>query len=124
MNKSVYWVLELSIKPGALPAFTELMTTMVAATRANEPGTLIYDWTLGEEGRCCHIVEWYVDSAAVITHLQTFGEKYAGRFMELVEPRRIAIYGRPDAQVREALSDLGPVYFEPFGGFARLNHGC
>jgi quinol monooxygenase YgiN len=123
MSESVYWLLELSIKPGALPGFADLMTEMVGATQANEPGMLIYDWTLGDEGRCCHILEWYVDCAAVMTHLRTFDEQYAGRFMKLVEPKRIVLYGKPDPAVKEALADLGPVYMEPFGGFARQSAG-
>ena len=119
MSESVYWLLELSVKPGALASFTELMKEMVAVTQASEPGTLDYEWTLGDGGRRCHILERYTDSTAVMKHLGTFEEKYAGRFMELVEPMRIVVYGSPDARVKEALADLAPVYMEPFGGFAR-----
>jgi quinol monooxygenase YgiN len=119
MSKVVYWVLELSIRPGALPDLEDLMKEMVAATAVNEPGTLNYEWTVAENGRVCHIFERYADSAAVMVHLATFGEKFADRFMNLVEPTRIVIYGNPDEQVKGALADLDPLMMAPIGGFSR-----
>jgi quinol monooxygenase YgiN len=119
MSKTVYWVLELSVRPGALPDLKDLMKEMVAATAGNEPGTLNYEWTLDEEGRACHIFERYADSSAVMAHLATFGEKFSDRFMSLVEPTRIVLYGNPDEQVKGALADLNPVVMTPIGGFSR-----
>jgi hypothetical protein len=92
---------------------------MVAATEASEPGTLGYEWSTSSDGRVCHIYERYADSAAVMIHLTTFGEKYASRFGQVLEPVRTVVYGSPNAAVREALADLSPIYMQPAAGFSR-----
>ena len=71
------------------------------------------------DGKRCHIFERYVDSAAVLTHLGTFGERFAGRFLELLKPARFVVYGSPSAAVRDALAGFSPVYMQPLGGFSR-----
>lgn len=92
---------------------------MVSAPRANEPGTLSYEWSVSADGRTCHIYERYTGSAAVMTHLQAFGSRFAGRFLEILRPVRFLVFGAPDAAVREALADFAPVYMQPVGGFTR-----
>jgi hypothetical protein len=54
-----------------------------------------------------------------MTHLTTFDEKYAGRFLEVVQPLRVVVYGSPSAAVKAALADLSPLYLEPAAGFSR-----
>ncbi len=119
MSENVYWLLEVTIKPGELDNFKALMKEMVEATQANEPNTLNYEWTISEDSQSCHIYERYADSAATMTHLGAFGEKFAERFMAAVDPTRIVVYGTPNNEVKEALSGFGPIFMAPFGGFAR-----
>ena len=71
------------------------------------------------DGTVCHISERYVDSAAVLTHLATFGEKFANRFMEVLKPTRLFVYGSPNAAVKEALAGFNPVYMESVGSISR-----
>jgi len=119
MTDNVYWLLEVTIKPGEFDNFKALMKEMVEATQANEPDTLNYEWTITEDSQSCHIYERYADSAATMTHLGSFGAKFAERFMAAAEPTRIVVYGAPNNEVKEALSGFGAVFMEPFGGFAR-----
>ncbi len=56
-----FWVVELSIKPGELGNFRALMSEMVVAIAANEPGTLNYELFMSEDGSTCHIYERYAD---------------------------------------------------------------
>ncbi len=119
MSDQVYWNLELAIKPGELDKFKALMNEMVEATKTNEPGTLNYEWSITEDGESCHIYERYADSASVMTHLGTFGEKFADRFTAVLEPKRLMVYGHPSDEVKEALSGFGAVFLSPIGGFAR-----
>ena len=119
MSKQVYWILELEIVEGKSDVLRDLATEMVSATRENEPGALHYDWSLSEDGRQCHIFEHYADSAAVMTHLATFQQKYAARFLEILKPTRFVIYGSPDPAVREALSPFQPDYMASVDGFSR-----
>ena len=119
MSEQVYLVIELAIKPGELDHFKELMTEMVDNTQTNEPNTLNYEWSISDDDKSCHLYERYADSAATITHLTAFGEKFGHRIMAIVEVTRFVVYGNPNSDVKEALSGFGAVFMSPIGGFAR-----
>lgn len=119
MSEDKDWLLKVSIKPGQLDTFKSVMAEMVAATEANEPDTLNYEWFISEDQQTCHIYERYVDSAATMIHFATFGEKFAERILATVEPTRFVVYGNPDETVRGALAGFGAVHMEEIGGFAR-----
>jgi quinol monooxygenase YgiN len=95
------------------------MGDMVEATQKNEPGTLNYEWAISDDRQVCHVYERYRDSAAVMTHLESFGAKFAVRLMEAVTPARLVVYGTPSAQLKDGLAGLDPVYMAPLGGFRR-----
>ena len=119
MSELVSWMLELEIKEGRESDVRNLAAEMVSATKANEPATLDYEWSISADGKQCHIFERYVDSAAVMTHAGTFGEKYAARFLEILKPVRMVVYGSPSAAVRDAVADFQPVYMQSLSGFSR-----
>lgn len=119
MSNVVHWVLELNIKEGEFENFEALMAEMVEATQANEPGTTGYEWYVSEDRKTCHICERYVDSAATLTHLESFGQNFAERFMAVLEPTRLMVYGNPSSEAREALAGLGAIHMGQIAGFAR-----
>ena len=119
MSSQVSWMLELDVQVGRETDFPALMAEMVSTTEANEPGTLDYEWSTSGDGKRCHIYERYLDSAAVLTHLGTFGQSFAGRFLEVLQPVRMVVYGSPSPAVKDALAGLKPVYMEPVAGFSR-----
>jgi len=92
---------------------------MVPATKANEPGAEIYEWFLSEDGNELHIYERYVDSAATMVHLGTFGSTYMQRFLDCCSPTRLHVYGEPSNDVKGVLNGFGAVYCGSFGGFSR-----
>ena len=118
MGTQVSWLLEVAVKPGQLDTFRALMQEMVASTRA-EPGALSYAWFVSDDGVVVHLYERYADSAATLTHVGTFGEKFAGRFLAAVDPTRFTVMGSPSDEVQAALSGFGPTCLRPFGGFVR-----
>ena len=119
MNSNVYWMLELEVQPGRDNDFRALMKEMVSATQANESGTLNYEWSTSADGKVCHIYERYLDSAATLTHLRTFGEKFAARFLQVLKPVRFVVYGSPSPAVKDALAGFSPIYMQAVGGFSR-----
>lgn len=119
MSDGVHWVLELNVKDGRVDDFKSLAAEMVAATQANEPGTLIYEYFLSADEKAVNIYERYVDSAATLVHLGTFGEKFAERFLDILEPTRFTVYGNPNAEVRGVLDGFGAQYMGEVVGFAR-----
>src|SRR5688500_9481930 len=102
METQVSWLLEVAVKPGQRDAFRALMQEMVEATRA-EPGTLGYEWFVSDDGGVVHLSERYADSAAILAHLGTFGEKFAGRFLAAVDPTRFTVMGSPSDEAKAAL---------------------
>ena len=119
MNGNVAWMLELTIQPGRSDHFRALMTEMVAATKANEPGTLAYEWNTSADGTVCHLYERYVDSAAALIHAGTFGAKFASRFLDIMKPTRLVVYGSPSAELKAGLAGFGPIFLGPADGFSR-----
>ena len=119
MSDTVHWLLALNIKEGELDNFRALVTEMVDATKANEPGTLNYEWFVSDDEKTCHIYERYADSAATMAHLATFGQDFAERFMAVLEPVQFVVYGNPNDEVRAALVAFGAVHMSQFAGFAR-----
>jgi len=119
MTENVYWVIELAVSPGCYEDLKTLNAELIEATRKNEPGMLDNHWAISDDRQVCHVYERYQDSAAVMTHLESFGPNFAVRLMEAVKPARLVVYGTPSAQVKEALAGLSPVYMAPFGGFRR-----
>jgi quinol monooxygenase YgiN len=112
----VAWVLELAVNPGQFDAVWALMEEMVASTR-DEPGALGYAWFVGEENRTVALYERYADSAAVLDHLATFGERFAPRFLAAMAPSRLTVFGDPSEEARQALAGFNPTYLGFLGGF-------
>ena len=118
MKEHVSWVIELAVKPGQLDSFKELMEEMVAGT-SSEPQTLNYEWYISDDDGTVHIFEKYADSEAMITHVNGFMGKWAGRFLECVDPTRFTVYGDTSEAARELLDPFGATYLATWGGFAR-----
>ncbi len=118
MKEHVSWVIELAVKPGQLDSFKELMEEMVAGT-STEAKTLNYEWYISGDDGTVHIFEKYASSEAMVTHVTGFMEKWAGRFMECVDPTRFMVYGDPSEAARELLAAFGPTHLAAWGGFAR-----
>ena len=119
MNNNVILMAEFSIKSGELDNFKALVKEMVEATQANEPDTIIYEIFISEDGKSCQIMERYVDSAAAMTHLGNFGEKFGDRPWAFLEPKGFKVCANPSNELREAVSRVGAMILTPVGGFAR-----
>ncbi len=118
MSDAVSWVLMVNVKDGQLDVFRALMDEMVAATQA-EPGTIMYEWFVSDDGGTVHVYERYADSDATLAHLGSFGANYAERFFAAADATGFYVYGNPSAAAREALAGVGAEFLGPFGGFAR-----
>jgi quinol monooxygenase YgiN len=119
MSHHVAWMLHMTVAPGRQAELQALLDEMVAATLANEPGTLEYEWSLSADGTECHLWERYADSEAALIHMGSFVANYAERFYALLTTTAFHLYGSPNAEVREGLGAFGAVIMRPLGGFRR-----
>lgn len=106
------------MNPGRLDDFKQLVAEAVANT-VKEPHTLAYQYSLSPDQKSIDIVERYVDSNAVVTHVNGFKEKFGKRFGEDVTGTRFAVYGPVSAEAKEALTGFNAVYMSPIDGFVR-----
>ena len=118
-TNEVAWLFELELKPGCREQFDALMPEMLEATRSNEPGCLAYQFFASEDGTVIQAYERYVDSDAALAHMAGFGQKFASRFMELVNPRSFTVLGSPNDQLMDAIRPIGAVVHSPVDGFSK-----
>ena len=117
-SSPVFYNLQLTIKDGQQQAFAALMAEMVAATKM-ESGTMVYEWYLGADGKTVHIHELFADTAAYKAHSANFGQKFAARFLPMLDITGLTAYGNSDAEARGLMAKNKPVFFEAIGGFRR-----
>jgi quinol monooxygenase YgiN len=118
-RNDVAWLLEMEVRDGRTDEVRALAAEMIRAARDTEPGAVDNEWSIGEDGRTVHIWERFADSASTLTHLGNFGTRFMARFLELMEPKRLTVYGAPSDEVRGALAPFGAVVLAPAGGFRR-----
>ena len=106
------------VLPGQLDNFKQLVTRIVAAV-AEEPGTLVHEISLRPDQKTFDSLEVYQNSEAVVAHgkhVRTEFGKELGQVRKIVS---FVVFGSPDAQAKEALAGLNPVYESPIDGFIR-----
>jgi quinol monooxygenase YgiN len=118
MDKEIFWVFTLVVKPGKFTEFKNLVSDIVAATR-EEPGTLAYEYAVSDDQSTVHIYERYRDSDAFVVHVEQTFAGYAERFLSLVSVESLVVYGLPNAQARKALDTFNASYMTLFDGFSR-----
>jgi len=126
MSDSVFFVVELEVKPGQVDELQSVMEEMAAVTQADEPGTLNYEWFLTDDGSACYIFERYADAEAAVVHSRTFPPELSQRAMAF-RPTRLTAYGSLTEAITAqriepllaALPGISFVAVEPAGGFTR-----
>lgn len=110
----IYWVLALNLADGQDAAFDSLMADMVVATKA-EGGAKGYEWH--RNGNVVNIVERYETNADAGIHLGNFGANFAERFLSILTPTSLQVYGPAEGGVREGLAGFGATFYDQVGGF-------
>lgn len=117
MHPYISCLFTLALKPSEFAEFKALIAQIVAATK-EEPGTLVYEYSVNEDNSSVHILERY-KADAVVSHVDTTFAPFGKRFLELCTITSLTVYGNPDAEVRKRLDPFGAVYMTPFDGFGR-----
>jgi quinol monooxygenase YgiN len=117
VGTEVWFEVEGAVKPGRLDDLTAVMNELVESTRA-EAGTLTYAWSVSEDGTAVHLIERYTDPPAALAHLETFGNRFAERYFDAVDPTRFVVYGG-DESIAETLAAAQPLFMRPLTGLVR-----
>jgi quinol monooxygenase YgiN len=117
MHQFISCLFTLAVKPEEFQEFKALISKIVAATK-EEPGTLVYEYSVNEDANTVHILERY-NADAVVSHVDLTFAPFGERFLQLCEVTGLVVYGTPDAEIRKRLDPFGAVYMTPFDGFSR-----
>lgn len=115
-TNDISWALTVELAEGQDEAFNALMAEMVTATNA-ETGAKGYEWH--RAGNTIQIIERYETNADAGIHLGNFGENFAERFLAILTPTGLQVYGPAEGGVREGLAGFGATFYEQVGGFER-----
>ena len=118
MTEEIQYTLELTIKPGGLDPFKELVNKITNMVRDNEPDIKGYQWYFNDDETKCYIAEWHTNSESLLAHLQNVGEVLP-ELLGHCDITRFEVFGNPNAQPLEAVSGLGAEVFGYFIGFTR-----
>ena len=118
-SPQIYWSLAVEVTDGKMDDFKALIARIVAATKADEPGAMEYEYNVAPDNKTVIIIERYADTGATVTHLNNFGKSFAKDFMALVKPATFLVYGPVDETVKKMIAGFNPVYMTAFDGFVR-----
>lgn len=112
----IQWVIKLNLAEGMDAEFEALMSDMVIATK-EESGAKNYEWQ--RNGNAILIYERYDTNDDAGIHLANFGANFAERFLAILTPTGLDVFGPVEGEVREGLAGFGAVFYGQVGGFAR-----
>jgi quinol monooxygenase YgiN len=107
------------VLPGQMDNFKQLVTRLVAAVAAEESGTLVYEISLQPDQKTYDTVEVYQNSEALVAHDKHVRAEFGKELGQVRKTVKSVVYGSPNAEAKEALAGLNPVYEFPIDGFIR-----
>lgn len=115
----VAWIIEAECDPANHQAIADLAAEMSHHFHSNESRTTHFEWSTSADHAKVVLHERYADSEAALSHIASFGERFAERFMALVAPKRVLVSGYPSATLQDTLAGMSPEMLTTFAGFSR-----
>jgi len=115
----VSWMISCECQPSGFDDISALAAEMSEFFQSNEPDTTHFEWSVTDDRTRVDIHERYANSAQALTHMAAFGERFGSRFMALLKPASVVVYGFPTPELQAALEGLSPLRTETFAGFHR-----
>ena len=106
------------VLPGQMDNFKQVAAKVIAAV-AEEPGTLMYEWSLRPDGKTFDAVELYKSSDAAIAHVKHVGGQFGKDLGQVQKEVSFVVFGNPSEEAKQAFAGLNPVYETPIEGFVR-----
>ena len=97
-------VAKFKIHEGKSGEFRVLAAQCLAAVRAREPGTLLYEWFMNAAETECVVVETYDSDAALMAHTRNVGA-LVGQMLKIADCS-VDMLADPTPEIREALKRM------------------
>jgi quinol monooxygenase YgiN len=95
-------------------------TKRVLAAVAEEPGTLVFEFSVQPDGKTVDLLEIYQNAEAFVAHVKHMrATGIAQEAPQLRKPGKIVVFGSPNAEMKEILARRDPVYETYIDGFMR-----
>ena len=105
------------VLPDQMDNFKKYAKRVLAAV-AEEPGTLVFEFSVQPDGKTVDLLEIYQNAEAFVAHVKhmraTFKPEENPR-----KPGKITAFGSPNAELKEMLARRDPVYETYIDGFMR-----
>lgn len=115
----VSWMITCECDPSNYESIAALAAEMSGYFEANEPSTTHFEWSATSDRARVDIHERYANSEQALSHMATFGQQFGSRFMSLLKPTSVVVYGFPTPDLQSALAGLSPLHTDAFAGFHR-----
>ena len=93
-------------------------TKRVLAAVAEEPGTLVFEFSVQPDGKTVDLLEIYQNAEAFVAHVKHMRAEL-GQEANPRKPGKIVVFGSPNAEMKEILARRDPVYESYIDGFMR-----
>jgi quinol monooxygenase YgiN len=91
----------------------------VLAAVAEEPGTLVFEFSVQPDGKTVDLLEMYQNAEAFVAHVKHMRAEFGQEVAQVRKPGKIVVFGSPDAEMKEILARRDPVYESYIDGFMR-----
>lgn len=111
---------ELTVAEGKAAEFKESAAALAAAVKAEEPGTVAYEWYFNEDTMKCHVSERYASAEAQSVHGR--GETVRPLFAKVFSVcslSRIESHGDIPEAAQARMIEQGRAFYLGLTGFSR-----
>jgi len=103
---------KFQIEPEHLDEFKQLAASCIKIVKHKDKGTLQYDWFFNEGQTECAVRETYLNSNALLEHIEHVGELLERLFE--ISVFTAEIYGNPSIELRDKIQGEGVVFYKRF----------
>ncbi len=102
-------IARMTIQDGKLDQFKNVAEECMQIVREKDSGTTEYTWYLNEPQLSCVVTERFVDSNALMEHVDNLGDAL-GKLGALVETS-VELFGEPTEELLKSMEDANPTIY-------------
>ena len=118
MTDAIRLVLKCSVPAAKADAVRKLQRSLIEICKEKDSGLLSYEFFLNDTGSELYALEWYKNSAAIMTHMGIGGETL-NQLLGTIQITRAEVFGNASDELIEAFEPFNAKFFKHWDGFTR-----